>query len=122
MYLIGKSHPHKADAQRLLERYSLERTKLVTSAEVFQEILHRYTFINRPDAIQPAFEVLNTVVDEVLAITHDSVRRAKDIVLGHRNLSARDALHLALMEQHEVSTIISFDKGFDGYPGILRVH
>ncbi len=58
MYLIGAPHPHKSDAQRLLEKLVSERQRLVTDAEVLQEILHRYTAINRRDAIQPAFDAL----------------------------------------------------------------
>ena len=54
MYLVGVAHPHKRDAQRLLERCLGERIPLVTDAEVLQEILHRYTAIRRRDAIQPA--------------------------------------------------------------------
>jgi predicted nucleic acid-binding protein len=54
MYLVGASHPHKSDAQRLLEKLVSERQRLVTDAEVLQEILHRYVAINRRDAIQPA--------------------------------------------------------------------
>ena len=46
MYLVGASHPHKADAQRLLEKLVSERQRLVTDAEVLQEILHRYVAIN----------------------------------------------------------------------------
>ena len=34
MYLIGAPHPHKADAQRLLERLVSDRQRLVTDAEV----------------------------------------------------------------------------------------
>ena len=68
MYLIGASHRHKVDAQRLLERAIADRAKLVTDAEVFQEILHRYTAIDRRDAIQPAFDALSGVVDEVYPI------------------------------------------------------
>jgi uncharacterized protein len=41
MYLVGDPHPHKADAQRLMEKFISERQRLVTDAEVFQEILHR---------------------------------------------------------------------------------
>lgn len=41
VYLVGAPHPHKADAQRLLERSIAERARLVTDAEVLQEILHR---------------------------------------------------------------------------------
>lgn len=121
MYLVGAAHAHKADAQRLLERCALERTKLVTSAEVFQEILHRYVAIQRLDAIHPAFEALHAVVDEVVPIDHAAVRRAKEIVLGHNGISARDGLHLAVMEQHGVQKIMSFDRGFDRYPGVVRL-
>ena len=62
MYLIGAPHPHKADAQRLLEKLVSERQRLVTDAEVLQEILHRYVAIGRRDAIQPAFEALLGIV------------------------------------------------------------
>jgi predicted nucleic acid-binding protein len=86
-----------------------------------QEILHRYVAIERPDAIQPAFDALLGIVDEVFTIDRDTVERAKRIVLGQRRLSARDAIHVATMEQHAVSRIISFDTGFDGLPGIQRV-
>lgn len=36
-------------------------------------------------------------------------------------LSARDALHLAVMELHRIEAILSFDAGFDGLPGITRL-
>jgi predicted nucleic acid-binding protein len=121
MYLIGAPHPHKADAQRLLERLISARERLVTDAEVMQEILHRYVAIDRRDAIQPAFDVLSNVVDEVLPVDQVAVERAKDIVMGHRRLSARDALHIAVMERHGVARILSFDAGFDGVPGIARL-
>jgi len=58
MYLIGAPHPRKSDAQRLLERLVSERQRLVTDAEVLQEILHRYVAVDRRDAIQPAFDTL----------------------------------------------------------------
>ena len=51
MYLVGAPHPHKADAQRLLEKLISDRQRLVTDAEALQEILHRYVAINRREAI-----------------------------------------------------------------------
>ena len=36
-------------------------------------------------------------------------------------VSARDAVHLAVMEQHGIERILSFDSGFDGFPGITRM-
>jgi predicted nucleic acid-binding protein len=47
--------------------------------------------------------------------------RAKEIVLGHQHLSARDALHLAVMKKHGIDRILTFDAGFDGFPGITRL-
>ena len=121
MYLVGSAHPHKIDTQRWLEKLLSERQRLVTDAEVLQEILHRYVAVNRRDAIQPAFDSLLCVVDEVFAIERAAIDRAKQIVLGYQRLSARDAVHLAVMEQHGIDRILSFDAGFDGFPGITRI-
>jgi len=121
MYLIGAAHPHKTDAQRLLERCVSERERLVTDAEVLQEILHRYVAIARRDAIQAAFDAVLGLVDEVFAVDAAAVDRAKAVVLGHPRLSARDAVHLAIMEEHGVRRIMSFDSGFDGFPGVERL-
>ena len=121
MYLVGSAHPLKSDAQRLLEELVNDRQRLITDVEVLQEILHRYVAIDRRDAIQPAFDALLGVVDQVLEVNRISAERAKEIVLGHRRLSARDAIHLAVMEQHGIKRILSFDSGFDGFPGVERL-
>jgi uncharacterized protein len=121
MYLVGAPHPHKSDAQQWLEKLVSDRQRLVTDAEVLQEILHRYVGINRRDAIQPAFDALFGIVDQVLGIDRGIAERAKEIVLGYRQLSARDAVHLAVMEHHGIDRILTFDAGFDAFPGITRL-
>ena len=121
MYLVGAPHAHKSDARRLLEKVVSERQSLVTDAEVLQEILHRYAAIDRRDAIQPAFDALMGIVDRVLAVDRSIAERAKQIVLGYRQLSARDAVHIAVMEHHGIEQIMTFDSGFDGFPGITRL-
>ncbi len=121
MYLVGAPHAHKSDARRLLEKVIGERQRLVTDAEVLQEILHRYVAINRRDAIQPAFDALLGIVDQVLPVDRSIAERAKQIVLGYQQLAARDAVHLAVMERHGIDLILTFDSGFDGFPGITRL-
>jgi len=121
MYLVGAAHPHKIDARRLLEASLAAGERLVTDAEVLQEILHRYVAIARLDAIQPAFDVIRGVVDDVFPVTVDDTERAKTILLGQRRLSARDALHVAVMERAGVDRIMSFDRGFDAIPGLTRL-
>ncbi len=121
MYLVGAAHPHKTDAQRLLEQLAVARERLVTDVEVFQEILHRYTAIDRRPAIQPAFDALQAIVDEVFSIDLQDVERAKTIVLDMPRLSARDALHVAVMRRHRIARILTFDSDFERVPGIARL-
>jgi uncharacterized protein len=121
MYLVGAPHPHKTDAQHLLERAIADHERLVTSAVILQEILHRYVAIERRDAIQPAFDALLGVVDEVFPIEQTDVERARVVLDGGLATSARDALHVAVMEHHGVSRILTFDQGFDVFPGVERV-
>ena len=120
MYLVGAAHPHKVDARRLLETAIAAGERLVSSAEVLQEILHRYVAIRRRDAIQPAFDALLGVTDEIFPVEREDVERAKKALDG-MPLSARDALHVAMMERREVRRIMSFDAAFDGVPGIERI-
>lgn len=121
MYLVGAPHPHKIDSRRWLEELVKGQERLVTDAEVLQEILHRYVSIERPDAIQPAFDALLGVVDEVFPVDRTAVERAKEIVLGRKGLSARDAIHCAMMQAQGIEKILSFDRGFDSFPGITRL-
>ncbi len=121
MYLIGAEHPNKYRTQRLLDEAISREQQLLTSAEVLQEILHRYGALDRPEAVQPAFDVLLALVDEVLPVDLADVQIAKRIMMGRLGLSARDALHVAVMEQAGISQIMSFDAGFDVYPGVERL-
>jgi len=121
MYLIGAPHPHKAEAQVLLERFIAARERLVTDAQVLQEILHRYTAINRREAIGPAIQATLDIADEVFAIEQRDVMRAAEIVQNPALLSARDAIHVAVMERHGVRSVLSFDADFDRWPGIERI-
>jgi uncharacterized protein len=121
MYLVGKPHQNKDAAARFLAAASEAGIPLVTDAEVFQEILHRYSAIRRPEAIAPAFEVLADLVDRVFPVELADVRLAARIVERALPLQARDALHLAIMERYGVSRILTFDRGFDAISGIERL-
>lgn len=121
MYLVGAEHPHKADAIRLLDDLIARGERLATDAEVLQEILHRYSAIDRLDAVQPAFDAVLDIVDEVLVVRLEEVEEAKRILLGRHAVSARDALHVAVMQTNRIDRIASFDSGFDRIPGIERL-
>jgi predicted nucleic acid-binding protein len=121
MYLIGAEHPLKHRARARVEEAVADGKSLCANAEVLQEILHRYTSIGRAEFIDPAFAALMSVVDVVYPIERADVERARRLMRTLTGLSARDALHLAVMQSRDVGQILSFDSGFDGIPGIERI-
>lgn len=121
MYLVGADHPNREAARRSLQECVASGERIVTDAEVLQEILHRYLAIQRPHAIEPAFDVLFGVVDDVFPIERQDVERARRLVMSAVRLSARDAIHVAVMQRRDVGTVMSFDRGFDAVPGLTRL-
>ena len=122
MYLVGASHPNKDRALTLLTRFVQSGERFVTDVEVFQEILHRYTAIQRPDAIDPAFASLDAIADNILTFGMLEIRAARSLIDFVKGISARDALHVAVMRKAGVHRILSFDSGFDSIPEIERIH
>jgi predicted nucleic acid-binding protein len=121
MYIVGKDNPRKIDSLRLVERLTGERRRLVTSCEVFQEILHRYIAADRRGEIELAFHTLRSIVDNVFSVREEDIFAAKDLTHAHPRLSSRDALHAAVMRRAHVREILSFDRGFDLLPDIARI-
>ena len=121
MYLVGSAHPNKDRAIALLTQLVRDGERFISDVEVYQEILHRYTAIQRPDAIDAAFESLDGIADDVLAFSMSEIRSARALLGSAAGLSARDALHVAVMQKAGVSRILSFDDGFDACPGIERL-
>ena len=121
MYLIGADHPHKAEARRAVEDALAADEVLCTDAEVFQEILHRYRAVGRSEDIDAAFAALHGIIDVAYPIELADVERARRLLSTTTELSARDALHIAVMQAHDVGRIMSFDRGFDGIPGLERI-
>jgi hypothetical protein len=121
MYLVGAAHPNKVDAQRRLEQLVADRVRLVTDAEVLNEILHRYVALDRRGYIQAAFDALLGVVDEVLPVDRAVVEGAKQVVLQYPGLAVRTALHVAVMQRHGIEQVLSFDVGFERVPRLVRL-
>jgi len=117
MYVVGAEHPIRTSARIALERAIADGERLVTDAEVLQEILYRYRAISRLDAL----DVRRGIVDEVIPVTEELVEQAKNVLFGLPELSARDALHVASMRSRSVADILTFDRGFDDVPGIRRL-
>ena len=121
MYVVGAQHANKDRVLAVLAQLVADGERLVTDVEVYQEILHRYTAIRRLDAIDAAFASLDALADEILSFGISEVRAAKALLDSVDGLSARDALHVAVMRRAGIERILSFDQGFDACPGIERL-
>ena len=116
MYLVGARHRSRDRLEAYLRAHAGE--DYVTSAEVYQEIVHRYVAINRRRALDDAFRLLDEIVAAVFPITRDDVGLARAIAHEQHALSARDCLHVAVMERRGVTVALTCDAGFALRPGI----
>lgn len=121
MYLVGAEHPLKQRVVELVPQLLSARERLVTSAETFQEIIHRYLAIRDRRHLAAAYEGLEAMVSAVADVTKADVDRARALAGEYPTLSSRDCLHVALMRRLECAKIWSYDAGFDAVPSILRI-
>ena len=77
--------------------------------------------IEQHEAIGPAWEAIVGVVDVIHPVEVEDVSRARRLIAAATSLSARDALHVAVMQRYGITRILSFDTGFDGILGIERL-
>lgn len=121
MYLVGSPHPNRDRAAHAIDRLKAVPEVLVTDVEVYQEIFHRFSSIGRHSAIGEGFKTLDDIVVQVLSFGMSELHEARDIVLAVPGISARDALHVAVMRSAGITRILSYDRGFDAVPGIERL-
>jgi predicted nucleic acid-binding protein len=121
MYLVGAAHRHKQRVIEMVPRLVSAREELVTSAEAFQEILHRYRALDDREHLNAAYDALATMVSQVADVTKTDVDAARILSAEHPRLSSRDCLHVAVMKRMDCRRVWSYDSGFDAVPSIERV-
>jgi predicted nucleic acid-binding protein len=121
MYVAGGARAYREPSRRLLDRVRLGKVEPCSSTEVLQEILYRYSSIGRLDMACEVYELFVEVCPVILSVTLADTDRARDLVCGGAGVSARDAVHAAVMLNHSVEWIATLDAGFDHVSGIRRL-
>jgi len=121
MYVAGRAHPLRDPARRFLERARAGSVEICTSTEVLQEILYRYAALDRLDLASTVYDLFVQLCPTVLPVSLADTDRAKALLISSAGLSARDAVHVGVMLNHEITEVASFDAGFDRVPGIKRI-
>lgn len=121
MYATGAEHPNKPLAVRFLDRVAGGEVEAAIDAEVLHEIIHRYRALNRWPEGRRVFGLARIVFPDVLSITGAVMDRAKQLAESDGRISARDAVHAAVIAEYQLEWICTFDRDFDRIRGCKRV-
>jgi predicted nucleic acid-binding protein len=121
MYVAGTEHPNRSPSLRFLESVRQGDVAACTSTEVLQEILYRYHALGRLDLAGRVYDLFVALVPEVLPVTLADTDLARDLLVSTGGISARDAVHGAVMINNGVEYIATFDRGFDRIGRVERV-
>src|SRR5262245_13242286 len=98
MYAAGVASPQKEDCLLILKKISDGLLEAASSAEVLQEILHRYRAIQRFTEGVKVYESFRTLPIRWMEILPEDTDHAKELLLTYPRLSSRDALHVSVMQ------------------------
>lgn len=123
MYATGKAHPYKESCVWVLTEIADGRLDAAIDTEIIQEVLYRYGAIERWQmGVQMAKNLLD-LIPMVLPVTVEDMKTTLSLFAryAHDGVKARDALHAAVMQNHQLTHIISTDRHFDQIEGITRL-
>ena len=120
MYTAGAEHPNRDPARRFLERVRDGEVQGCTSTEVLQEILLRYTSLGRRQLARDVYTLFVELCPVVHPVGLADTDLACELLATLPSVSSRDAIHAAVMRNHGVNLIATFDNDFDRIPGITR--
>lgn len=121
MYAAGAEHAHKAPSREILKKVAQGAIDAAIDAEVLQEILHRYRSIGRWADGRAVYSLARRIVPLVLPITAETLDEARDLMDLYPGLSARDALHAAVVRHSGAQAICSYDRDFDRIEDLRRI-
>ena len=121
MYAAGADHPHKQPSIEFLEHVATGAEDAAVDAETLQEILHRYRAIGRWLEGRAVFDLARKIVPNIVSIDATVLDLARELLDRHDEIMARDALHAAVVLEHGMEGIVSYDRDFDQIHRVRRI-
>ncbi|HYL36089.1 MAG TPA: type II toxin-antitoxin system VapC family toxin [Bryobacteraceae bacterium] len=119
--MAGRDHPNREPARRLMASTRVGRYGACASTEVLQEILYRYSSLGQLTLARDVYDAFAEICPTVFSVTLADTDRARDLLGAAAGISARDAVYGAVMLNHEIEWVATFDAGFDRVPGVRRL-
>ena len=117
---VGRRHPLRDQARAVVADALRRGDRLVTSAEVLQELLHYYLRTRRVSVLDDSFALVDRCVDEVWPVERADVDMARTLMEQHPGLEARDLVHLASCLRRKPTKLMTFDRGLDAAWALLK--
>jgi predicted nucleic acid-binding protein len=122
IYAFGRDHPLREPSREVLNLAGDNRDQFFTSAEVLQELLHKFRALRIWDSARATFDDFAALMrDRIEPLLAEDVTRAAAFADEYPRLSARDLVHLAVMLRAAARYIITADGAFDEVREIERL-
>ena len=120
IYAAGKAHPLQEEARKVLDRIAEGALHANVDAELLQEILHVYDGRRERRKGFETVDDLLVLFPNPIPIGREEVETARDLMRAYSFLGARDAIHAAVVQTHDLEGIVTADKVFDRIKGVKR--
>jgi predicted nucleic acid-binding protein len=121
IYATGGAHPHQEPSARLLLDVVRGSLDAVTDTETLQELLYRYWHLRLLDEGLTLARHVATAVPTILPVAKPDLLVAMSLLTDHPKIEPRDAVHAAVMINHGITQLYSYDRHFDTIPGLKRL-
>ena len=122
IYAAGAASPHKRPCAEVLELASTYPWSFVTSVEVLQELLHRFSARGRwPVGRYVLARFVTLMRGRTEPVYPEDLDVAIELAGLDTRAGARDLVHVAVMRRLGIAHVVSADRDFDGIPGATRL-
>jgi len=123
MYAAGQKHPYREACAWLMTEITEGNIDAAIDTEIIQEILYRYGALKKwAIAVSISTSVLE-ICPTVFSLQPEDAWTAIQLFdrYAPQGIKARDLIHVAVMQNNGIGSIISTDKHFDQIEGITRL-
>ena len=120
IYAEGREHIYRIPCRSILEQTKTWPHRYTIDVEALQEVLYVYSSRGELETGTGIIERLMARLPSIISITAAEITIAMRLMAETRNLSARDAIHAAVVIEHGLEGIVSADQDFDRVLGLRR--
>lgn len=123
MYAAGRDHPYKRPCAWIMSEIAAGRMEAAIDTETIQEVLYRYGALREWQVAVTMANNLLTIMPKIYSVQPADIRLVAKLFKQYASegVTARDIIHVAVMQNNGLINIISTDAHFDLIEGITRL-